>query len=286
MLNNSSNLYKVEWLNLVFKNRNQSYGAYALRSESANDTLRALFIGVSLFILLFASPKIYTLLNKSDEVVAVTPPTERIIDVVLPPKIEQPKPQEEIVLPKSEPINQKIKTVKVPSKPVVVADEKVVAVDPPTVKEMENAAVGPVTQDGLETDLASVPAFGEGNGTGAGAANGNGAATGNEIHDMVSVEAYPEFEGGMKAWYKFISKNLRYPSMALDQEKQGKVFISFVVERDGAISNVTVSRGAGFGMDEEAMRVIKKSPKWKAGRQNGEHVRVRFNMPISFTLGQ
>lgn len=285
MLNNSSNLYKVEWLNLVFKNRNQSYGAYALRSESAADTVRALFIGVSLFTLLFVSPKIISMFKKEDHVVNVKPIEDGTI-IHLQPKIEQPKPQQIIELPKADPIVQKIKTVKLPSKPVVVADEKVVSTDIPTLKELENAAVGPLTQDGVETGLIAAPAVGNGNGSSGTVGNGSGEGSGDEIHDMVTIEAFPEFEGGMKAWYKFISKNLRYPGMALEQEKQGKVFVSFVVERDGSISNVTVSRSAGFGMDEEAVRVIKKSPKWKPGKQNGQNVRVRYNMPISFALGQ
>jgi protein TonB len=148
---------------------------------------------------------------------------------------------------------------------------------------MENAVVGPVTQTGKETNLTSLPAEGNGNGVGIGTGSG---ADENAIYDGTSVEIYPEFEGGMKGWEKYLRRNLRYPYDAQEENKQGKVFISFVVEKDGSISNVTLVRGVYQSLDEEAARVIKKSPKWKPGIQNGRAVRVRYNMPISFALSQ
>lgn len=282
MINTSSNLYKAEWLNLVFKNKNQAYGAYALRSESGKTSMRALFFGSAVFILLFTAPKLYLLFEKKE--VDVEPiNNEKVIDIILPPKVEQPKIKEELILPKADPIEKKIKTVKPMSRPTPVDDAP--AFTPPTVEDMNHSAVGPVTQTGLETDLGTVPSAGAGNGTVPGTITGEGAGSGDEIYNFIDIEAYPEFEGGMKAFYKFIQKNLRYPASALDQEKQGKVFISFVVERDGAISDVKVLKGVGYGMDEEASRVIKKSPNWKPGKQNGKTVRVRFNMPITFSMG-
>ena len=282
MLNSSSNLYKAEWLDLVFKNRNQSYGAYALRSESARIMMRALFAGSAIFILAFMAPKLYSLMQ-NDQVVSdvVVEDTGVIID--LQPPVNIPKVKEELVLPKADPIKEKIKTVKFPTRPTPV--ENAPPYTPPTIEDLDHAAIGPVTQSGVETDLATAPAEGNGNGTSAGTANTTGSGTGEEIYNSIEIEAYPEFDGGMKAWYKFIQKNLRYPANALENEKQGKVFVSFVVERDGSISDVKVMRGVGYGMDEEASRVIKKSPKWKPGKQAGKPVRVRFNMPISFTLG-
>jgi protein TonB len=74
--------------------------------------------------------------------------------------------------------------------------------------------------------------------------------------------------------------------MAVEQETQGKVFVSFVVEKDGTVSNVTVVKGIGGGCDEEAIRVIKKSPRWRPGMQHNLPVRVRYNMPLSFTLSK
>jgi protein TonB len=283
MMNTLSNLYKAEWLNLVFKNRNQAYGAYQLRSESGRTSMQALIFGSAIFILLFSAPKIYSLLSTEDQVVVERLDDERIVEVVLPPKVELPKIKEELLLPKADPIAEKIKTVKPMSRPTPVADAP--PFTPPTIEEMDHAAVGPITADGKETDLASVPAEGTGNGTGPGNVSSEGSGSGDEIYNAIDIQAFPEFEGGMKAWYKFIQRNLRYPSTALEQEKQGKVFVSFVIERDGTISDVKVMKGVGYGMDEEASRVIKKSPKWKPGIQNGKSVRVRFNMPITFSMG-
>lgn len=274
-------MYRTEWLNLVFKNRNQSYGAYELRSQSASNTLRALFIAAPLFILLFASPMIYKYLQPETTVDQARPDIPVTMAPIQPP-VELPKPLEQIEQPKSEPIKEKIKMVKLPSNPVVV--NKPVTVDPPTVDEMENAVVGPVTQTGKETSLTSLPAEGNGNGAGLGA--GSGAGTEETIYDGTSVEIYPEFEGGMKGWEKYLRRNLRYPYDAQEENKEGKVFISFVVEKDGSISNVTLIRGVHRSLDEEAARVIKRSPKWRPGIQNGRAVRVRYNMPISFALSQ
>ncbi|MHA4895908.1 energy transducer TonB [Pedobacter sp. PWIIR3] len=284
MLNTSSNLYRAEWLNLVFKNRNQSYGAYALRTESAGNTNRALFIGASLFILLFAAPKIYSLFTKSVVVTANSLPDERrIVDIsdIRPP--EAPKPLKEEIKPSAaQQIKQKVKMIKMPNHPVPVEDAP--QVDIPFIKEVEKAVVGPIVQDGMASEFALATTGGHGSGSAVGSGTTDGNGTGDEIYDAVGIDAFPEFEGGMKAWYKYVSKNLRYPEMAVDQAKGGKVFVSFVVERDGSISNVQVIRGVGFGMDEEATRVIKKSPRWNPGKQNGKPVRVRFNMPITFSF--
>jgi protein TonB len=98
------------------------------------------------------------------------------------------------------------------------------------------------------------------------------------------VESMPEFPGGMGALMTYLAKNIKYPPLAKESGIQGKVFINFVVEPDGSISNVKVLRGIGGGCDEEAVRVVKNMPKWKPGMQRGKPVRVSFNLPVKFTL--
>ena len=98
------------------------------------------------------------------------------------------------------------------------------------------------------------------------------------------VENQPEFPGGMSELYVFLQKNVKYPPIAKESGIQGRVFVNFVVERNGSISNVKVLRGIGGGCDEEAIRVVKSMPKWKPGKQRGKAVRVSFNLPIKFTL--
>jgi len=99
-----------------------------------------------------------------------------------------------------------------------------------------------------------------------------------------SAESVPEFPGGLDAFGNFLSRNIRYPSAARKSHIQGRVIISFVVERNGTLHDIKVSRGIGGGCDEEAVRVIKLSPRWKPGVQNGRPVRVRYSVPLSFTL--
>ena len=98
------------------------------------------------------------------------------------------------------------------------------------------------------------------------------------------VENQPEFPGGMSELYVFLQKNVKYPPIAKESGIQGRVFVNFVVEKNGSISNVKVLRGIGGGCDEEAIRVVKSMPKWKPGKQRGKPVRVSFNLPIKFTL--
>lgn len=98
------------------------------------------------------------------------------------------------------------------------------------------------------------------------------------------VEKMPSFPGGDEMLIEYIKKNLKYPQAAMDAGTQGRVFVSFVVEPDGSISNVKVLRGIGSGCDEEAVRVIKSMPKWEPGKQMGQTVRVSYNLPVNFKL--
>lgn len=94
----------------------------------------------------------------------------------------------------------------------------------------------------------------------------------------------PEFPGGQEAMMKYLSGQLKYPEEAVENGVQGAVFVTFVVERDGRISEVKVLRGIGAGCDEESERVVKGMPNWKPGKQNGKLVRTRYNLPIRFKL--
>jgi protein TonB len=98
------------------------------------------------------------------------------------------------------------------------------------------------------------------------------------------VEEMPSYPGGEQEMYRFISQNIEYPRMAKESGISGRVFVTFVVEKDGSVTDVKVLRGIGGGCDEEAIRVIKSMPKWKAGKQRGKAVRVQYRMPIKFTL--
>ena len=98
------------------------------------------------------------------------------------------------------------------------------------------------------------------------------------------VEEMPSFPGGEAKLMEYVGKNVKYPQIARETGIQGRVFVNFVVEPDGSVSNVTVLRGIGGGCDEEAMRVVKNMPKWKPGKQRGKPVRVQYMLPVNFRL--
>jgi protein TonB len=101
---------------------------------------------------------------------------------------------------------------------------------------------------------------------------------------FVVVEESPEFQGGDQARIEYLIKNINYPKKARKAGIQGTVYITFIIEKDGKVSNVRILRGIGGGCDEESLRVVKNMPKWKPGRQRGKNVRVQYNMPLKFTL--
>jgi TonB family protein len=112
----------------------------------------------------------------------------------------------------------------------------------------------------------------------------NKADESGQVYDFVSLDAAPSFPGGMNQFYAYVQKSIKYPQEARDKKIQGKVFLSFVVETDGALSDIKVERKLGGGTDEEAVRVLEESPKWIPGVQKGQKVRVKYNIPISFTF--
>lgn len=105
-----------------------------------------------------------------------------------------------------------------------------------------------------------------------------------ETQIFMVVESMPEFPGGEAALYKFLAENIKYPQMAKESGIQGRVFVTFVVERNGKVTDVRVLRGIGGGCDEEAIRVVQNMPSWAPGKQRGKSVRVQYNLPVKFTL--
>ncbi len=98
------------------------------------------------------------------------------------------------------------------------------------------------------------------------------------------VEQMPEFPGGDKSLFQFIADNTKYPADAKEKGIKGRVFVNFIVEPDGSVSDIKVLRGIGSGCDEEAVRVVESMPKFKPGMQNGEAVRVSYTVPVIFRL--
>ena len=110
------------------------------------------------------------------------------------------------------------------------------------------------------------------------------ASQNTEEEVFVVVEEEPEFPGGMEALYRYLAANIHYPAEAKAEKIQGTVFVSFVIEKDGSVSNIKVLRDIGSGCSEEAIRVVQAMPKWKPARQRGKRVRAQYTLPIKFKL--
>ena len=104
----------------------------------------------------------------------------------------------------------------------------------------------------------------------------------NRVYDV--VEQMPSFPGGISGLRTYLNQNIRYPAEAQENCVQGRVVVSFVVGKDGHISDVTVLRSVDPSLDKEAVRVIRNMPRWTPGKQGGEPVKVRYNVPVSFRL--
>lgn len=101
---------------------------------------------------------------------------------------------------------------------------------------------------------------------------------------FVVVEEQAEFPGGLDSMYAYIQKNLVYPEKAKAEGIEGRVFVTFTIEKDGSISNILIKRAIGGGCEEAAVEMIKNMPKWKPAKQRGKPVRCQFNLPIKFEL--
>ncbi|MEO5910498.1 MAG: energy transducer TonB [Pelobium sp.] len=282
MLNSKFNVNRIEWLDLVFENRNQSYGAYVLRRDSGNYLKRALLIAISIFagsILLSAFTN--RNFNKDPKVKITTVIDTTAVDltaILEPEKPKKEEPKVEQSLPKQQ--VEDLRQVKLIAniKPV---NDVLATAEIPTIEDVNKSLIGMNTNEGKDASEGINSPSENKLGTGG---NGIKEEGSNEPVNVNLLEVYPEFPGGMEAWAKFLNKNLRYPYTAQENNIQGRVTVSFVVERDGEITNLKVIRGIGAGCDEEAMRVIKKSPLWKSGVQNGRKVRVSYVMPIVFKM--
>lgn len=266
---------------MVFADRNKLYGAYFLRTNYSKYLTRALTVGTLIFGTIVGGAWGY---NKyiaprfaENELNAVE------IDLEALKQLEEPEEEPELPPPpppEPPPPPPEVAQIKfLPPEPK--ADEKVIIEEPPPkVEEAEKAVISKKTEEGAApiTNFTPPPPPPPAITKPAGL----GKAKEEEI--FTTVEQNPEFPGGISQMYKYISENMKYPSAAQRANVSGKVFVKFVVEKDGSIGDIQILKGIGFGCDEEASRVIKSMPSWSPGRQNGRNVRVYYTMPINFRL--
>jgi len=270
-------IYKPEWLNVVFADRNQAYGAYDLRKHNARNTNMALLIAISSFLVVMAVPTIIDKLRGITPAMLVPATTTIVVDNTKLYKVIPEKPVTSAAKQTAKPINDVVKHLP----PVVTAEAHN---DPPTDAVLAKADPGPVTMTGTHTgEVAPIDAkVGTTNTAGTGNGPVTDAGDGNQVFEVAEVA--PEYPGGEAAFSKFLQKNIHYPTIAKENGIQGRAYLQFIVERDGSLTDIKIVRNPGGGTGEEAERVLKMSPHWKPGVQNGNKVRVQFTVPVNFTM--
>lgn len=257
---------------IVFENRNKNYGAYFLRKLYGNHINTAVIIAASSFALLLTFPIIYKKFfaeEKKEEKLEIVEVKLEEINIAHP---EVPPPPQQFTAPPP-----KIDMVKfVP--PVVKPDEEVKDEDePPTEDELKDSNPGDKTQDGEKLNTVVESGTGSGEGT-------TPPPPPKPVEIATWVPEMPQFPGGPAEYLKYLKKHVRYPGRALDNEIEGTLKISFVVNSDGTLGDFKVLKGLGYGLDEEAIRVFKGMPAWKPGKQNGNATPVRLVYPVAFDI--
>ena len=276
-------LYDPKWVEMVFAGKNKEYGAYQLRKGTSGRNIKALLILVIAAALVggFLAWKVIEQKQAEEQQAYM----EAMQLQQLQDQAKKEEKKKEPVKPKIEP-KKEIPVARETQKftaPVIKKDELVKEEN--QVKQMdkldEKVAVGTENKEGTKDRLAEAvrsdittvappppPA--------------PKPEVSNKVFDV--VEEMPHFPGGPAALQAFLSSNTKYPVVAQENGVQGRVIVSFVVERDGSITDVRVVRSVDPSLDREASRVVRSMPRWSPGKQNGSAVRVKYTVPVVFRL--
>jgi len=246
---------------MVFAGRNQEYGAFVLRRDYVRGLMVAVIGSILFFGLAVGTPKIIASLGGEEEVVEV----KKIVDVNLD-LFEEEKKDDPPPPPVDIPPPPKIETVQFTA---LEAVDEPVEEPPPTQEALAETVASTETQEGEKVPDAPPPPP---------------PPVEEPTFDLASVQEQPEFPGGVEAMYKYLGKNIKYPTMEQEAGISGKVYVEFVVSQTGAITEVTLKRGVSKGLDNEALRVVKAMPAWSPGKMNGKPVKVRYILPVNFIL--
>lgn len=270
-------LVSNEWTDLVFEGRNQAYGAYKLRKGTTKRNIWSIVIVFLAAVLLFLGLQ----LQKMAQANKTVENTQAVQLASLQEKKKEAKVEKkEVIKTEPEKVVEQVKSSVKFTAPVIKKDEEVKAEDEIQLEEVEKStkAVGAFNVQGNdEVGGAVLKAKEE-----IKAPEPPKHVEEEKVFDV--VEQMPSFPGGNAALMKFLNENIHYPVVAQENGVQGRVVISFVVERDGHITDVQVARSVDPSLDKEAQRVVKSMPKWIPGKQNGSAVRVKYNVPVSFRL--
>ena len=270
------------WCDLIFEGRNKEYGAYKLRTQTGKRNFKAIItiaILAALCIILFyikAGYDAYQAAHAKNENV-----TE--ISALNQPKKKEAKVERKVQVEEKKEVVKEVKSSIKFTAPVIKKDADVKPEEEMKTQDQimqTNTAIGALDVKGnsdqgeilkvtqrVETEPVKAEPKPE---------------VENKVFDV--VEQMPSFPGGPSALMQYLSSNIKYPVVAQENGVQGRVVVSFVVERDGSITDVQVARSVDPSLDREAQRVVRNRPRWIPGKQNGQAVRVKYNVPVAFRL--
>ena len=271
-------LISRDWTEMVFEGRNKEYGAYRLRKNAGKRNLYSLITIFIAALAIWGGISLVKFVESRTKSVAQTSVAE-LSALNQPKKKAEVKQQKKVQLEQPEKVVERVKSSVKFTAPVIKKDDEVKPED-----ELK-------TQDELMSTKTAIGALD---------VKGNDDANGEvlKIKEAVAqpepkpevekvfdvVEQMPSFPGGPSALMEWLSNNVKYPVVAQENGVQGRVVVSFVVERDGSITDVKVVRGVDPSLDKEASRVVRAMPRWIPGKQNGSAVRVKYNVPVAFRL--
>lgn len=274
MADDKSTQYR-DMLDIIFADRNKAYGAYQLRRSYTTYLMRAFGFGLLFLLVLFLLPR---LIGAVTELVK-DKPIEVEIEMGAPPDLDPTPPPPPPPPPPTPPPPTRTTVQFVP--PVIKKDEEVVEEEPK--KDIEElietkADVGkddvkgndeaPPEIDDNPSELQVVEA----------------PKVEDKVYETFDIQKMPSFPGGEGELQKFLMENINYPAIARENNIQGTAALSFVVGKDGSITNVQILKDPGGGCGKEAVRVVQSMPKWTPGEANGNPVKVKFTLPVRFRL--
>ncbi|WPR72954.1 energy transducer TonB [Flavobacterium sp. NG2] len=275
-----SSIYETNWINLVFENRNQEYGAFKLRQETTKTSLMALLVSLSLCAVLFIIPKVllsfHLIDNSPTETIAPVTPLDEIIEVVQIDLTEKPPVIEANTQP---PVQQ-----------IITEDVKIESMAHPVIVEASQATQEvPVNSEPVRMTISSegtgIKGLNPTTSTGATTGTNTSAVTnyGDKVVTTAILDKQPSFPGGIEKFYNYVGRNFETPE--INDEKIVRVIVSFIVEKDGSMTDIQVKNDPGYGLGKEAIRVLKSlKTKWSPGIIDSQAVRTAYSLPISVQM--
>jgi protein TonB len=269
-------IYETGWIELVFQDRNKEYGAYQLRHDSAKTSFIALLTGVLILFGVMSIPRILNYLNPDEAVTTITAEISDKIIQLSTVKPNEPKPLAALPEYKNIKATEVVKTVQLQNPEIVQAT----LATPDIAKNIDYKAIlNPTDEPILNTDL--IPTSPDGNGLAM--STKASADSSNNIVNSIALDKLPEYPGGINKFYSYVGNNFEKPEIG--NITTMRIFVSFVIEKDGKMTDIHVLKDPGYGLGKEAVRVLKSlRTKWAPGMLNGRAVRTAFNLPISVQM--